>query len=53
MNEASDITLLGDGGKQFSFVKVRMIAGEGLDRSVTTFYTQVSGDKSRPSLLSW
>lgn len=51
MNEASDITLLGGGGTQFSFVKVRMIAGEGLDRSLTTFYTrffnEVLGEKSR------
>lgn len=50
---ASDITLLGNDDKQLSFVKVRLIAGEGLDRSLTTFYTLVSGDKSRSTLLSW
>lgn len=52
MNEASDITLLWDNGKQFSFVKVRMIAAKGLDRYLTTFYTQVLDEKSQSSLLS-
>lgn len=51
MNEASDITLLEDKGKQFSFVKLRMIAAKDLD-TLTTCYTQVSGEKSRSSLLS-
>lgn len=49
---ASDIILLGNNGKKFSFVKVRMIAAKGLNRSLTTFYAQVSDEKSRSSLLS-